>query len=573
MQLSPDEVDLLQNLERLSSKTTQASKDGKVLLKHLQVADPKHGRVEWNMTKANGNMILTTSLSSDQEATKLIKLLKDYQNNNSSVETTFYVTKKQGKSIVTFEAPEAGASKLLAAFSEENIKNFKSKKEHDLGVTPQELKGKTRKLDIETRGEKSPVKKNVSPKKAEENLKSYLKKLSKASWEPWETASNTKEENKRPDRQLKATFLSSRKAAKVEKLLEEFWKNQKEVKGKSDFGIEVHIEENIGMLGLGTSVIITYAKDKVQDLSKIFSQDTKDLMDEKKSTTKTSKKTSKQKSEETPPPPPPEEPSLKTGEEIPPPPPEPRDKKNKPTRKHREKTESAAPPPPPPEKEKSETRFERSSKKKPKQKAKAELPKENQKSLGELLQNLDTLCSKKTTPSTLWSKGKSEGKDRLLIAEFSSQKEAEHFRGFVEKFWDNKKGDQSFGIEVLRERGTGATVTINCAKDNIKELSEVFNKEAITAFKAEQASQKKGAGQQFSSWITKKFTSSSKTSAAPLLNADSNAFDPKYQKYIENGNHPKWVNGPKNQASSRPSPADQKAQNNHPENIARGPRR
>jgi hypothetical protein len=145
MQLSPDEVDLLQNLERLSSKTTQVSKDGKVLLNHLQVADPKHGRVEWNMTKADGRMVLTTSPSSEQEAEKLIKILKDYQEKDyqedkKNIETTFYINKKQGKPIVTFEAPETNISELLEAFSENNIRDFKSKKAPDLDVTRKKLK-------------------------------------------------------------------------------------------------------------------------------------------------------------------------------------------------------------------------------------------------------------------------------------------------------------------------------------------------------------------------------------------------------------------------------------------------
>lgn len=143
MQLSPQEVDLLQNLERLCSKTTRVSKSGQCLLKHLQVFDPEKNRVEWEMKKEGEQIILKAKVAPKQKA-KLIEMLQKYQ---KEFEHNIGDLNISGTGELTIKCSIDKLDALCELFKEDNIKQFKAEQAPELDATPTHLKERIKAAD------------------------------------------------------------------------------------------------------------------------------------------------------------------------------------------------------------------------------------------------------------------------------------------------------------------------------------------------------------------------------------------------------------------------------------------
>jgi hypothetical protein len=119
MQLTPVEVDFLDNLRKLTSNTSPLSSDGKVLLNHLRVLPER--KILWKMHKnIEENTVFVTTII---ESTRKRNILFDYLNNNKSLGIKFRID--NDNNIVQLIFPMAKMNNIAKFFNEENIRQFK----------------------------------------------------------------------------------------------------------------------------------------------------------------------------------------------------------------------------------------------------------------------------------------------------------------------------------------------------------------------------------------------------------------------------------------------------------------
>ena len=144
MQLNSQEVDLLDNLEKLTSKTSLLSNDGSVILNHLRILPDQQSRlplrvfgirlepnrVRWSMEKTEESVKLSSAKMSAKKAQKIMTILKAYLAENPALNE--YITmnlEKDKKAGINFilKCPQAQFAKVLAIFREESVIAYKHK--------------------------------------------------------------------------------------------------------------------------------------------------------------------------------------------------------------------------------------------------------------------------------------------------------------------------------------------------------------------------------------------------------------------------------------------------------------
>jgi len=128
MPLGPDAVDLLHNMEKLTSKTSIASENGTVLLKHMRVDNPKN-RVKWHMKIATNGSVSLECSASPKRTKELQTILHEYMN---QARTQIEIERKKLKSNQQDLSPDEflKQAKILAD-KEQNLSDFKV----DIGTT------------------------------------------------------------------------------------------------------------------------------------------------------------------------------------------------------------------------------------------------------------------------------------------------------------------------------------------------------------------------------------------------------------------------------------------------------
>lgn len=129
MVLQPEEINFLDNLEKLTSATSSTSPNGKVLLSHLRIQSPDQ-RVAWEMKKNNQHVSLTANVPSNLNANDVAKHLSDFLKIKGIeaklvIETSITDRLAGRPANIKLNCDADTYKKIVAACKESNIKKFK----------------------------------------------------------------------------------------------------------------------------------------------------------------------------------------------------------------------------------------------------------------------------------------------------------------------------------------------------------------------------------------------------------------------------------------------------------------
>jgi hypothetical protein len=158
MQLSPDEVKILHNIEKLTSPTTLVSDNGNVLLDHMCFVDTGTPRIAWGMKKTSNNeIVIDAKITNDGERSRTFAILRDYiamlrtTDSTVSMGDVKITWNTKGEKFVQLHLPANEMSKLLKFYDEETIKITKPLIASELDLTPDHVSQKVQQHLIKVR--------------------------------------------------------------------------------------------------------------------------------------------------------------------------------------------------------------------------------------------------------------------------------------------------------------------------------------------------------------------------------------------------------------------------------------
>lgn len=127
--LSPDELNFLDNLEKLTSPTTKKApvkgKEQEMELKYLRIIDPQKNRIEWSVDKSKGNPLFTFEAKNQKEYDRIASTLIDFLGQTDCPKAQLHSTNHKDK--IRGEVQFDGQVPF-STFSQANIIAFKEGK-------------------------------------------------------------------------------------------------------------------------------------------------------------------------------------------------------------------------------------------------------------------------------------------------------------------------------------------------------------------------------------------------------------------------------------------------------------